>query len=64
MIHDRDIIIADTPEEFAAGIIRVARDSRFADELACNLQRLVLEHYSIDSLAAQGKEILDFLAQK
>jgi len=63
-VHDKHIIIADTHEEFAKGVIRVTKDPEFARELAHNLQRLVKGRYSVEALAAEGKEILRFLVKQ
>jgi glycosyltransferase involved in cell wall biosynthesis len=60
-VHGKDIIIADTPEEFSEGVIRMIKDRGFAHELAHNLRQLVMDHYTVEALAQEGKEILSFL---
>jgi glycosyltransferase involved in cell wall biosynthesis len=57
----KDILIADAPEEFADCLIKILTDSKFAAEIGNNLKKLVQEHYSIQSLANKGSEILNFL---
>jgi glycosyltransferase involved in cell wall biosynthesis len=57
----KDILIADTPEEFAQAIIRIVRDRQMAEDLGLNLKALVSKGYSIDALAAEGQVILDYL---
>lgn len=57
-----DILIADDPELFAKHIIRVLQDQDLGDRLASNLKKLVVENYSIETLAVEGLQILDYLS--
>ena len=59
--NGRDILIADTPEDFAHAIIRVIHDRELAESLGLNLKDLVTNGYSIAALASEGQEILHFL---
>lgn len=56
-----DILIADTPEDFAQAIIRVINDRQLAEGLGENLKELVTQSYSINSLASEGQEIFNYL---
>jgi glycosyltransferase involved in cell wall biosynthesis len=58
----KDILIADTPEDFAHAIIAVIRDSQLADSLGSNLKELVTGKYSVDSLANEGLSILQYIS--
>jgi glycosyltransferase involved in cell wall biosynthesis len=52
VVHERDLLIADTPEQFAAAIGRLFDDRALAARLAANGRALVERRYSWDSLAA------------
>ncbi len=54
----KDIIIADQPAEFAAGIISVLRDKSLGENLADNCRNLVQKYYSVESLSQEALEIL------
>jgi glycosyltransferase involved in cell wall biosynthesis len=58
----RDIWLADEPEPFADGIIRLIEDRIFAGKLADNCRTLIRERCSIESLEAQAMDILRRLA--
>lgn len=60
-INGRDILIADTPEDFSQAIIKVIHDRQFAENLGLNLKQVVTRRYSIDVLASEGQVILDYL---
>jgi len=55
------ILIADTPEDFAAAIIRLLNDRNLAKTITQNCHHLVAEHYGIPALAKQAERILDYL---
>jgi glycosyltransferase involved in cell wall biosynthesis len=59
----RDVLIADTPQEFAEAVIRVLQDREFAELLGRNLKALVSQGYSLDTLAREGEAILEYVAQ-
>ena len=59
--NGRDILIADTPQDFSNAIIRVIRDRQLAENLGLNLKELVTRSFSIDVLASEGQAILDHL---
>lgn len=42
---DRDVIVADTPEEFAAGVLQVLKDPDLQSRLADHGRRLAMEQY-------------------
>jgi glycosyltransferase involved in cell wall biosynthesis len=50
------------PEPFANAVIRILEDQVLASRLAAGLRELVLKDFGIDSLAAQGKRILEYLS--
>jgi len=62
--HEKDILIADEPEEFARYIVRLIQERKFALRLAENLKTLVVERYSIAALAREGSRILQNLTVK
>lgn len=59
--HEKDILIADKPEEFAAGVVRLINDGDLARALAENLKELVSQHNSVAALAREGQRILEYL---
>lgn len=59
--HNKDILLADDPAQFAASIIKLLNDKNFADELAQNLYHLIKEKYSISSLIQEGALILEYI---
>lgn len=59
--HEKDILIADEPEQFASSIIRLIQDRSFAGRLAKNLKKLVEENNSIPALEKEGLAVLQYL---
>ena len=59
--HEKDILIADEPEQFADCIIKLIRNHDLAQAMAENLRTLVHEKYTIASLAEEGQRILKYL---
>jgi polysaccharide biosynthesis protein PslH len=59
--NGKDILIADTPDDFAQAIIRVIQDRHLAESLGLNLKELVIRDYSIDALAGEGQKIINYL---
>lgn len=55
------ILIADTPNDFARAIIALLEDQQLAVRLAQNCYRLVSQHYSVEVLVEEAKNILRFL---
>ena len=61
--NEKNILIADTPEDFAVSIIKIIRDQELATSLGRNLRELVAENFSLDALAKEGSEILDYVVK-
>jgi len=61
VVHERDILLADTPEDFAGSIVRLVRDKELAGRLSSNCQNLVREKYSVQSLIAEAEAIFDHM---
>jgi glycosyltransferase involved in cell wall biosynthesis len=61
--HNKDILIADTPIEFAEAIIRIIQDKKFAAEMAINCKKLIENKYSVQHLAEEGKAILEYIKE-
>lgn len=59
--HRKNILLADSAEDFAASIVELLKNQSLASDLAQNLKRLVFEQFSISALAAEGQKILDYL---
>ncbi|MBV9848276.1 MAG: glycosyltransferase [Armatimonadetes bacterium] len=53
--HRKDILVADTPDEFARECIRLLRDPERGTEIGAAARKLVEEHYSWEAI---GKELL------
>ena len=59
----KDILIADTPMEFAEAIIKVIGDKKFAKEMAGNCKKLIENKYSVENLAEEGRAILEYIKE-
>lgn len=57
----KDILIADTKEEFAESIIKIFENKEFSSILSNNLYRLVENSYSLEKLKIEGRLILEEL---
>jgi glycosyltransferase involved in cell wall biosynthesis len=64
VVDGKDILIADTPEDFTRSVARIIRDRELAISLTRNLKELVANHYSIDVLAREGDEIINYLISR
>lgn len=60
--HGHDIMIADTPAEFAGAIEALVSNPRLRQNLGENLRQTVSVCGSIDKHSAEGAAILDFLS--
>lgn len=56
--HERDILLADTPDEFAAQIERLVQDDALWQRLSAGGHRLVAERYSAQRMVDQYRNIL------
>ena len=45
-----DLLIADNPEDFAAGVVRLLRDRAFAEEVGNNGKEYIQRHYSREAV--------------
>ena len=61
--HERDILLADTPDEFAAMIERLVQDRDLWVRLSAAGRELVAERYSADRMYEQYRDILAALTQ-
>jgi len=62
--HGENIIIADEPEEFADAVLKILNNKDFAKQIATNCKKLIQKNYSIEKLADEAKEIIEYLTQK
>lgn len=62
--HGKNILLADNEMEFANAIIELLDNSDKAKEIAENCYKLIVEKYSVDNLANEGRWILKFLCDK
>lgn len=62
VLHGKHVLIADSPLEFAASIIRLINDKPLANELSANCYQLVRERYSVEHLSKEASEILSYLS--
>lgn len=56
--HEKNILIADTAQNFSSSVLRLIKDKPFARELADNCHALIVKNNSIDSLAEEAKKVL------
>ena len=61
--HGEDILLGDTPEDFAACVVEVLSDAGLGRRLGTNLHALVARDYSLATLAGEGREILRALGE-
>jgi glycosyltransferase involved in cell wall biosynthesis len=61
VVDGRDILLADTAEDFAFAILRLLKDTNLRNQLIENCKNLVNKHYGIDALASEGQLILQHL---
>ncbi len=58
-VRDRhDIMIADTPEDFANAIVEVVKDPELAKKLSENCYQLISQQYSISAAVKQAENII------
>jgi len=57
--HEADLLLADTPEDFAAAVVRVLADQEFADRLGRCSARLVREQFGWDRVARRFAAICE-----
>lgn len=59
--HEKDILLADEPEDFARAITKLIQDKSFAKTISDNCYNLILKHNSISSLVEEAKHIVERL---
>jgi glycosyltransferase involved in cell wall biosynthesis len=59
--HGENILIADTPQEFANAIVLLLTDEDMASRLAHNCEDMVKQQFSVESLADEAAKILSYL---
>jgi glycosyltransferase involved in cell wall biosynthesis len=62
--HEKELLLADGPEQFASAIVRLLDDRALAGRLAAAGRRLVVERYGWDQLSAQLERFLIKLVGK
>jgi glycosyltransferase involved in cell wall biosynthesis len=55
-VPDRDLIVADDPERFAAGVARILGDRQFAEQLGRNGREFVRKRYSTEAAITEIEE--------
>lgn len=61
-IPGRDLLVADTPGDFAAAVVGVLRDKSLAERLSANGKAFVRRHYSLETVMAKIKTAYEELA--
>jgi polysaccharide biosynthesis protein PslH len=59
--HREHLLIADNPEEFAKAIIAILEDDNLGQALAQNCYDLIQKDYSVEALAAEASNILNYI---
>jgi glycosyltransferase involved in cell wall biosynthesis len=57
--HERDVLLADEPSDFAREIVRVLRDRDLATRLAAGLEELVSTNFSVGALSRQAEVVIE-----
>lgn len=52
-VHGRDLLVADDPAEFAAAVVKLLLDRKYATALGRSGQRFVREHYGREAVMAR-----------
>jgi len=61
VIDGEHILIADEPDDFANAIIKIIDNKECARKLATNCNKLINEHFSVETLVDEAKQILKYL---
>lgn len=61
VVHNKNILIADTSAEFVDAVERIINEPSFGKKLALNCKELILEHNSVQSLQKEAQQILGYL---
>jgi glycosyltransferase involved in cell wall biosynthesis len=64
LVNEREILLADTPEELSAGLVRLLTDVPFARGLAERAARRVREEFGWDRVATRFTAICERLATR
>lgn len=56
---EKNILLADTPEEFSAQTIRLLNDERLRDELSINGRELVVNKYGWDAIGSSFEQVIE-----
>lgn len=59
--NEKNILIADTPNDFAKAVIRLINNETFSKQIADNCYDLIAKHNSLNSLAEEAKKIIERL---
>ncbi len=62
--HGENILIADTSRDFAASIVKILQDPKYARSLGNNLFTLIQDKYSLSAQKRDGESIISFLQKK
>lgn len=58
--NNKNILIADTPKEFADAIVKCLKDKSFCEQISANAKRLITEEYSNESISTR---MIEFFKQ-
>jgi len=61
VVHEKNILIADSPAKFAYSIVKLIKDKDLSRTIAQNCRELIQQNYSLKRLEKEGKDILDYL---
>lgn len=61
--NGKDILIADSPDDFAGAIIKLIQDESLSLQLGKNLRALVQCRYSVENLKMEAKTVLEQLGK-
>jgi glycosyltransferase involved in cell wall biosynthesis len=61
VVHGKNIMIADEPDEIASSVVRILRDSKLRERLSTEGRNLILEKYSSEVMGRKFNSLLDFV---
>lgn len=59
LTHDAELLLADTPEDFAASVVRLLKDKQYADALAARAAEIVRSRYGWQGVTTKFTEICE-----
>jgi glycosyltransferase involved in cell wall biosynthesis len=63
VVNRRELLLADTPEDFALSIVELLKNKELAGSVGLNCRKMITERYGIENLTVEAERILRYLKQ-